>query len=463
MRDLAPYRLLLRAVALLALVCASGAASRSADTLQTKRRLPGAVNEYAPVVYPLLSFDGRTLYFSRKYHPENVGKTRDADDVWSCSRDSAGTWSEAMDVTRFNSPVSDVLCSISPDGTTALLARTTAENDAPSVRLFVMNHTDSGWSGPKPVTIDGFTGRTSHIYAHLSFDNATLFLAVDIPDRGMDIFSCSRVDSLPDAWVFNRPVSLGDMINTKGTEGSPFLAFDGRTLYFTSDGHRGYGSQDVFVTRRLDSTFTSWSAPENLGDGINTGLIDHCFSLFADGTTALIVSADSSRSAGVFEVTLPPNLRMGPSIVGSGSARPTTDTVVVTVTFPTNKTRIRETNIDSLVLAKVRRLRGTSVRVVISGHTDMTGIEARNSSLSMRRALVLRKTLQAVFRKRAPGLRVTAMQCAGKGVSEPIGDNATEAGRQANRRATARIIIGATPSKTNGDTDRGGRPRRRRR
>jgi OOP family OmpA-OmpF porin len=103
------------------------------------------------------------------------------------------------------------------------------------------------------------------------------------------------------------------------------------------------------------------------------------------------------------------------------------------------------------------------VRVVISGHTDMTGIEARNSSLSMRRALVLRKTLQAVFRKRAPGLRVTAMQCAGKGVSEPIGDNATEAGRQANRRATARIIIGATPSKTNGDTDRGGRPRRRRR
>ena len=46
------------------------------------------------------------------------------------------------------------------------------------------------------------------------------------------------------------PVNLGPVINTIGIEGRPALSFDGRSLYFFSDGHGGSGSTDLFVATR---------------------------------------------------------------------------------------------------------------------------------------------------------------------------------------------------------------------
>jgi hypothetical protein len=68
-----------------------------------------------------------------------------------------------------------------------------------------------------------------------------------------------------EAWV-----SLGNTVNTIGRETSPYLAADNRTLYFASTGHAGYGDFDLYVTTRLDDTWTRWSPPLNLGPAINT-------------------------------------------------------------------------------------------------------------------------------------------------------------------------------------------------
>lgn len=428
-------------IALFFSLCNEASMALASDSLHTKIRVRGSVNEYAPVVYPLLSFDGRTLYFSRKYHPENKGKTRDADDIWSCTKTQSGDWSEAVPETKLNTSTSDVLCSLSPDGSTALLARTDIVDNTPRVQLFVVNRTQTGWDTAKLVHIDNFSGRTSHIYAHLTFDSTALFLSLDTVGRGMDVFVCTRKQTSDSSWQFTAPMPLGNVINTKGTEGSPFLAYDGKTLYFTSDGHGSSGSQDVFVSRRLDSSWTSWSTPLNLGDSINTTLIDHCFSLSSDGTKALIVSADTSGVPGVFQIDVPTALRMGESVVGKGFGTRGLDTLVITVTFPTNKTKIRERNLDSIILANETKLRRSKLSVAISGHTDLTGIEARNSTLSLRRALALRQTLRRALCKLLRTKKLPSILCVGRGTAESIGDNNSEAGRQANRRATARIII----------------------
>lgn len=428
-------------IALIFSLCIEASIALPSDSLSTKVRVRGSVNEYAPVVYPLLSFDGRTLYFSRKYHPENKGKTRDADDIWSCTKTESGDWSEAVPETELNTPTSDVLCSLSPDGSTALVARTDIFNNTPRVRLFIVNRTQSGWDTAKLVHIDNFSGRTSHIYAHLTFDSTALFLSIDTVGRGMDLFICTRKQTSDSSWQFTTPMPLGNVINTKGTEGSPFLAYDGKTLYFTSDGHGSSGSQDVFVSKRLDSSWTSWSTPVNLGDSVNTSMIDHCLSLSSDGARALIVSADISGAPGVFQVDVPAPLRMGESVVGKGSGTRGLDTLVITVTFPTNKTKIRERNLDSIILANEKKLRRSKLSIAISGHTDLTGIEARNSTLSLRRALALRQTLRRALGKLLRTKKLPPIMCVGRGTAESIGDNKSEAGRQANRRATARIII----------------------
>lgn len=73
---------------------------------------------------------------------------------------------------------------------------------------------------------------------------------------------------LNDKNVFTEPVNMGKTINTAGDEMSPFIHFDGKTLYFASDGRIGMGGFDIYITRmNSDST---WTEPQNIGYPINT-------------------------------------------------------------------------------------------------------------------------------------------------------------------------------------------------
>ncbi len=81
---------------------------------------------------------------------------------------------------------------------------------------------------------------------------------------GMDLWISHRI---PDG-SYGEPKNLGSVINTSGNEFSPFLAADGRTLFFSSTGHGGFGAADIFRTTLTPSG--GWTAPVNLGDKINT-------------------------------------------------------------------------------------------------------------------------------------------------------------------------------------------------
>ena len=75
---------------------------------------------------------------------------------------------------------------------------------------------------------------------------------------------------------------MGEQINTEGYEISPFLSDDKQALFFASNGHPGYGNTDVFVSYRQDSSWTNWSNPENLGDGINSAGFDAYLTVSGD-------------------------------------------------------------------------------------------------------------------------------------------------------------------------------------
>jgi outer membrane protein OmpA-like peptidoglycan-associated protein len=436
-----------------------------------KTFVQGSINEYAPVVYPLLSYDGSTMYFSRKYHPDNVGHTRDADDVWSCTKDAFGHWSEAVNERSLNTLNSDVLCSISPDGSTGLLARTLVINSKPRVQLFIVQRLAGSWTAPIPVTINGGELQSSHIYAHLAFDNRTLFLSLEQPGRGMDVSVCSRVATSDDSsWTFSPPMSLGDRINTRGTEGSPFLAFDGRTLYFTSDGRGGSGSQDVYVTRRSSVESNDWSEPTSLGTSVNTGALDHCFSLAADGASALIVSSDSLHGSGVFSIQLPQSSRMGASMVkdvriaeqvdltqrsSATRTRASIDTLQLECKFEVNSYGIRDSAFISSLRVVALQCSSKSARVFIQGHTDSTGTTAHNAVLSKKRAQAVRVVVEQVLRAAAsesvsPSASLK-ISCASFGSSMPAATNTTAEGRAQNRRATVQVTLSTTDRKDGKD------------
>jgi outer membrane protein OmpA-like peptidoglycan-associated protein len=93
-----------------------------------------------------------------------------------------------------------------------------------------------------------------------------LFFASNRPGGkgGMDIWYSVRGHD----GTWGEPKNAGNEINTSGNEMSPFIHFDGKTLYFSSNGRTGMGGFDIFISRmKEDST---WTAPKNLGYPINT-------------------------------------------------------------------------------------------------------------------------------------------------------------------------------------------------
>jgi hypothetical protein len=101
----------------------------------------------------------------------------------------------------------------------------------------------------------------------LSPDGRTLFFSSNRPGGfgGKDIYK-SRL--LPDgAW--GKAQNLGDKINTPFDEDAPFIHYDGRLLIFSSQGHNSMGGYDIFKTY-LNTSDSTWSAPENMGFPINT-------------------------------------------------------------------------------------------------------------------------------------------------------------------------------------------------
>ena len=119
--------------------------------------------------------------------------------------------------------------------------------------------------------------------------------------------------------TFSVPTSCGPNINTWGSEMSPFLAADGATLYFASDGRRGFGGVDIWMTRRLDDTWTRWSEPKNLGPSINSPEWDAYYTVPARGDYAYLCGMNPENgSADLYRIKLTKGVQPNPVVLVSG-------------------------------------------------------------------------------------------------------------------------------------------------
>lgn len=294
--------------------------------------LGGGVNGPLVELMPLVSPDGRTLYFDRKYDSNNVGGVEDADDIYYSTLLPNGTWSRAKNIgPPLNTPGSDVLLWISSDGTTALVHNGAVVRER-TVGLAITRKGKNGkWGKPKAISIAGLSGVTDNgagYSAFISPDGRRLILALAMDStnpENLDLYSCPAIGS--DYLRWGEPTTLGDTVNTLLYEWAPYMAADNTTLYFASGGHFGFGTCDVYVTRRLDDTWRNWSDPINLGPQINTMGYEASVSVAPNGVDAYIAAeaADSSERAfggtDLFQVTLIPPLRPYPMTAVNGMVR----------------------------------------------------------------------------------------------------------------------------------------------
>lgn len=278
------------------------------DPLNNKAESLGtAVNSPFDEVYPIITPDGNALYFDRKVHPQNIG-TQKNDDIW-LSRNIDGAWTTAENIgAPLNNENFNFMCSISPDGNTALVGNVYQPASSAGPGVSITHKNADGWSMPTPVKIKNFNNLNQYNEFCLSPDGAVLIMSLETPSgKGLlDLY----VSFLLADGSYSEPMTLGNQLNTAGNEMTPFLAADGKTLYFSSNGFPGYGNQDIFLSRRLDNTWQNWSEPQNLGNEVNTPEWDVYYSIDAKGEYAYFSSSKTTgTNLDIFRIKLPPQAK----------------------------------------------------------------------------------------------------------------------------------------------------------
>jgi outer membrane protein OmpA-like peptidoglycan-associated protein len=279
-----------------------------------KIALPRCINSSFSELLPKVAPDNQVLYFVR-VSENNI------QNIWVAPRLNDTTWGEPKPLPPpLNSSLgANAVIAVSCDGKRLFLQNKYLPNGKMEPGVSISKQVNREWQFPKSITISNFFNRSQFLNLQLASDEKTLLLSFEGKDSngGLDLY----VSFLLNDSVFSTPLNLGKTINTPFQETSPFLAPDGVTLYFTSDGHKGYGKGDIFFSRRLDSSWQTWSEPQNLGETINSPEFEGYFSLSPEGRWAYFCSypQKGARQTDIFKATLPPSLKPLPIVKVKGT------------------------------------------------------------------------------------------------------------------------------------------------
>jgi outer membrane protein OmpA-like peptidoglycan-associated protein/Tol biopolymer transport system component len=274
-----------------------------------KENLGTAINSKFNEICPVVSPDGKKLFFTRWKHPDNLGANKNQD-IWVSNLNDKQQWDKA---TLFPAPINNdennAVCGISPNGKTMLLNNVYGKDGQmeKGVSLSFLLRTGE-WSFPKPIRIQNFKNKSEYSEYTLAPNGKVLLMTTETKDSfgGKDIYvSFLKAD---DSWT--EPKNIGSVVNTGESESTPFIAPDGQTMYFSSSGHVGYGNNDIFLTRRLDDSWLNWSIPENVGPIVNTNQWDGYFTVSAKGDYAYFSSVENSLGAeDIYRIKIPEKVK----------------------------------------------------------------------------------------------------------------------------------------------------------
>lgn len=249
--------------------------------------LGDSINSEVSEYFPAITIDGNQLFYTRRVNNmnEDFYESSRKDTVWQRSRSLPGD---------INTSSNEGAQNISQDGQWLIFTGCNFPDGFGSCDLYISYLTPDGWSTPENL------GETINTEAwesapSLSPDKRDLYFASNRAGGfgKSDIYVSHR---MPDG-SWSEPKNAGPEINTAGTESCPFIHADNQTLYFTSDGHPGYGGDDLFMIKKTANGV--WSKAENLGYPINTIENEGSLVISSDGKTAFYASDRSDSKGGL--------------------------------------------------------------------------------------------------------------------------------------------------------------------
>ncbi len=262
-----------------------------------------AINSEYPDYRPLVSANDSILMFTSR-RSTTTGRQKDPSDYqyyediyFSVNKDF--NWQSARNIgTDLNTISHDAVVGLSADGNKLIYY----DGSKNAGDLFISEKKGTGWSTPKPLPekINTIFNESSAAFSRTC---DTLYYVSNKPDGsfgGKDIY----MTVLGKDGEWSDPKNLGPVINTKWDEDGVSIAPDGRTMYFSSQGHQSMGGYDIF--RSIQNRNGNWLLPENVGYPINTPDDDIFFVISRQGKYAYYSSAkdDSFGEQDIYKITI---------------------------------------------------------------------------------------------------------------------------------------------------------------
>jgi outer membrane protein OmpA-like peptidoglycan-associated protein/tetratricopeptide (TPR) repeat protein len=281
------------------------------DSLQYHiKNLGPEINSAFPDYRPVISADESVMYFTSRRDNTTGGEIdrnegKYYEDIYFSNFEN-GTWTEAKNlgnpINRSNQH--DATCALAVDGQRLFIYIDDTYNGSGNIYECILNgHT---WSEPKklPGSINSKYHESS---ASLSPDGKTLYFCSENPINNTAIGTHDIFKSMLNAkGEWSTPENLGTTLNTVFDERTVFIHPDGKTLYFSSQGHNSMGGYDLFKSVYNDSS-KRWSDPVNLGFPINSADDDVDFVVSASGKHAYYstIRPEGLGEKDIYRITLP--------------------------------------------------------------------------------------------------------------------------------------------------------------
>lgn len=304
------------------------------NTMKGAIKLPEPINTIYSDYFPMLDPTGTKLYFTSKRPDASSGtrsisknksgnKINDAssspldsdEDLYYIEKNGA-TWSAPIKLPEpLNTDGNDAGACFSANGQLMVFSACQMDDAVGSCDLYYAVNENGQWSRPKNM---GNVVNSEYWEAQpsMSYDGSKIFFASGrCGGYGeTDIYMIEK--NVFGEW--GPPINLGGIVNTPMNEYNPFFSQDGKTLYFASDGHAGYGGFDVFKTVFENG---KWSVPVNLGKPLNTSGNDRFFTIGGSGEVGYFASDRDSKEKrlDIYEIEIPEEMRPLPTVIISGT------------------------------------------------------------------------------------------------------------------------------------------------
>jgi len=273
----------------------------------TIEKLDNRINSEFDEINPVISRDGKTMYFTRVGYPDFNRSLYDMDvdisstmpfaayqshlieifksmgdgehatadkstfnqDIWIAKGDGMNFSNLFHPEYPVNSALPNSVCSLTPNSNEIIIINEFYKDGSMYKGFSTLkgNGHDS-WQFPKPLFIYDFFSTSSEVNLTMSSDANIIILSLNRPSSkgDNDLYVSMKIEEN----LYSTPLPLDDNINTTFRESTPFISRDGQYLFFSSSRPGGYGGNDIYVSRRLDGTWQNWEKPRLLPKLINS-------------------------------------------------------------------------------------------------------------------------------------------------------------------------------------------------